>query len=195
MSYEKDLQQAVQDAEEWLRDCVIIDTETTGLQSAEIVQIAVIDHAGAVLLDTLVNPPHPERALIKSAKGICAVDIHGLTPDKLEGAPEWPEVYQRLVEAIRGRKVIIYNAEYDWPIIRRMCQAYDLPEPEPLTVDCAMKAYAVYIGDYSEYHGNYRYQRLPGGDHSALGDCRATLDVLKVMTGGTSWPAGIMGHS
>lgn len=31
---------------------------------------------------------------------------------------------------------------------------------------------------------NYRYQRLPGGDHSALGDARATLAVIKRMAGG-----------
>lgn len=28
---------------------------------------------------------------------------------------------------------------------------------------------------------NYRWQRLPGGDHSALGDCWATLKVLQKM--------------
>jgi len=28
---------------------------------------------------------------------------------------------------------------------------------------------------------NYRWQRLPGGDHSALSDCLATLKVLQAM--------------
>ena len=28
---------------------------------------------------------------------------------------------------------------------------------------------------------NDRWQKLPGGDHSALGDCRATLAILHEM--------------
>jgi DNA polymerase-3 subunit epsilon len=44
-----------------------------------------------------------------------------------------------------------------------------------------MHWYAQFVGDWNEYHGNYKWQRLPGGDHSALGDCRATLAVLKEM--------------
>lgn len=32
-------------------------------------------------------------------------------------------------------------------------------------------------------HGNNRWQKLPGGDHSALGDARATLAVIRKMAG------------
>jgi DNA polymerase III subunit epsilon len=45
--------------------------------------------------------------------------------------------------------------------------------------ECAMLAYSDWIGNWNEYHGNNRWQRLPGGDHTALGDCRATLKVLR----------------
>lgn len=182
-TYEQDRRAAIQAATEYLQNCVILDSETTGLVEAEIVQIAVIDHTGAVLLDTLVNPPHPERVLQKSSKGICAADIHHLTPDKLEGAPSWPEVWPKLAEVIRGRKVVIYNADFDWPIVRAMCAHYGIedPMPEPLTVDCAMELYAVFVGDWNEYRKSYTWKRLPHGDHSALGDCQATLLVLKTM--------------
>jgi DNA polymerase-3 subunit epsilon len=44
-----------------------------------------------------------------------------------------------------------------------------------------MRQYAAFVGEWNEYHGNYRWQRLPGGDHSALGDARATLSLLKRM--------------
>lgn len=67
-TYEQDRQAAIDAAAEYLRDCVILDTETTGLHDAEIVQIAVIDHAGTVLLDTLVNPPHPEREWLNAKR-------------------------------------------------------------------------------------------------------------------------------
>ena len=40
-------------------DWVIIDTETTGLRNAEIVQIGVLHGSGEVLLDSLVKPTIP----------------------------------------------------------------------------------------------------------------------------------------
>jgi len=74
-------------AEEWLKGCVILDTETTGLYEAEIVQLAIINHEGETLLNTLVKPEHPEKMMEKSSKGICAYDIHGIHPDMLANAP------------------------------------------------------------------------------------------------------------
>ncbi len=38
---------------------MILDTETTGLYDAEIVELSIIDTAGNVLLDTLVRPTRP----------------------------------------------------------------------------------------------------------------------------------------
>jgi len=180
-TYEEDRREVCEWARTMLLGCVILDTETTGLYDAEIVQIAVIDQDGAVLLDSLVEPPHPEKAL-KKHKGVCAADIHGLTPDKLKGAPTWTDIWPRLVEALAGRNLVIYNADYDWPIIRTMCDAYGLSTlPPHASIHCAMENYAAFVGEWNDYFGSYRWQRLPGGDHSALGDCRATLAVLKEM--------------
>jgi DNA polymerase III subunit epsilon len=41
--------------------------------------------------------------------------------------------------------------------------------------------YSQWVGERNEYHGDYKWQRLPGGDHSALGDCKATLEVIEAM--------------
>ena len=46
--------------------------------------------------------------------------------------------------------------------------------------ECAMNQWAIWCGDYSEYHGNYKWQRLNGG-HRALEDCRACLGLLHQM--------------
>jgi DNA polymerase-3 subunit epsilon len=62
--------------------------------------------------------------------------------------------------------------------------ARDMPDlnlDQLVTVHCAMQWYAQYVGEWHDYWGNYRWQRLPGGDHSALGDARATLSLLKRM--------------
>jgi DNA polymerase III epsilon subunit-like protein len=179
--------------EDWARklmadDFVILDTETTGLYSdAEIVQLAVIDKTGAVLLDTLIKPtqPIPERAIW----------IHGITDAMVEHAPTFDEIYNALLMAIGGKRVVIYNASFDiamlhqseqWDQIRRNPQKACLGQDgwQGLAVwEDAMIPYSDWVGDWSNYHRSNRWQSLPGGDHTALGDARATLALIKRMAG------------
>jgi DNA polymerase III epsilon subunit-like protein len=51
------------------------------------------------------------------------------------------------------------------------------------TIDwtCAMLEYSAFCGDYSQKYADYRFQRLPGAGHRALGDCRACLEVIEHM--------------
>ena len=48
-----------------------------------------------------------------------------------------------------------------------------------------MKPFAAYIGEWNDYHNNYRWQTLEKystqADHSALGDCKATLERIEQM--------------
>lgn len=71
-----------QQAREWLRNCVILDVETTGLDKyAEIVEISIIDEQGHILLNTLVKPlePIPDDVIA----------IHGITNEMVASAPSW----------------------------------------------------------------------------------------------------------
>lgn len=174
-------------AAEWARgllagEFVILDTETTDLSAGygEIVQIAVINHAGETLLDTYVNPYNPDRLMERRGEsGRSASDINGITPDMLLGAPVWPFVYARLLEVVAGRKVVIYNAGFDEAMIAGDCQRHGI-QHHPLNADCAMLAYAQYVGDWSSYWKDYRWQPLNGG-HTALSDCLACLALIRGM--------------
>lgn len=178
--------EARQDAIEWARnlieegDFVILDTETTGLEPgyAEIVQIAVINSAGDVLLDTYVKPHKIER-LTEKINGRSASDINGITPEMLENAPIWPDVAAQLWPVISGKKLIIYNAEYDVAMISEDCRRYRMGQPN-LIVECAMLTYAEFYGDYSSYWDSFKWQPLQGG-HTALSDCLATLNLIREM--------------
>jgi DNA polymerase-3 subunit epsilon len=46
--------------------------------------------------------------------------------------------------------------------------------------ECAMRRYAAYVGEPSK-RGGTRSQKLPGGNHSALGDALATLRLIEEM--------------
>lgn len=171
-------------------DFVILDTETTGLYSdAEVVQIAAIDKTGAVLLDSLVRPTQHIPAQ--------ATRIHGITDVMVVDAPTFEQMFDTLLMAIGGKRVVIYNMSFDvtmlhqteqWHQMKRnadwSCMGYDGWKALAVWED-AMEPYSAYVGDWNAYHGNYRWQRLPGGDHSALGDARATLAIIRKMAGET----------
>jgi len=180
-------------ARNWARDLlarqdwVILDTETTGLGSeAETVQIAVIAPDGAVLLNALVKPTRPIPP--------DATQIHGITDAMVTAALPFRDLHPALRALLQGRTVVIYNADYDTRILRQTAELAGL-DWRPITVECAMLRYAAFVGQWNSYHGNYRWQRLPTGDHhahDAVGDCKATLDVIRRMagTGPNLEPAG-----
>lgn len=161
--------------------CVILDMETTGLYDAEPVEIAVLDHTGAVLFNSRVKPLRPERLSKCGDSGMTATDIHGITAADLENAPTFGEVYPALYEALHGKHVVIYNKDFDIPILRATREEWGCAPFMFEKSSCAMEWYAQFCGDWSNYWKSYRWQSLPGGDHSALGDARATLDVLREM--------------
>ena len=154
-------------------DTLILDTETTGLGSdAEIVQIAIINLRGDVLIDTLVKPSGiiPDEA---SA-------IHGITLKTVEREPTFDQIAEQ-VRALLGRKMcLIYNTNYDVRLLQQSADAVGIStfKTQFARFQCVMLPYSAWVGEPGRSRGEYRWQRLPGGDHSALGDCRAVRRVL-----------------
>jgi len=163
--------------------CVILDSETTGLDGdAEIVQLSVINAQGVTLFDTLIQPSDPQLLLRPGKGGLCAAEIHGIYPEHLAEAPLFRDVYSELWKVLRDRPLVIYNRAYDTRVLKHCCALAGVQVPYTKTnTYCAMLTYAQFVGEWNDYRGDYRWQPLDGGDHSALGDCRATLKLLKRM--------------
>ena len=176
----------------WLEvNALVLDTETTGLgDDAEVVELAVIDCTGAVLLDTLVRPSGPVPAE--------AAAIHGITDAMLADAPTWSEIHDRFCDLVEGRQVVIYSREFDVRVINQTARRYGLQAPQGFdlaldgsAVHCAMQAYAEFRGEWSAEKGRYRWQKLSAAAeqqgvtvtnaHRALGDCLMTLGVVRAM--------------
>jgi len=155
---------------------VILDTETTGLgENDVIIQLAVIDIEGNPIINTLIKPSKRKRISTEST------EIHGIKIGDLKDAPTLLEIVDELEAAVKGKKAIIYNAEFDERMLFQTMIQDDFRKFIKFRMNCAMKHYAAFVGQYSEYHGDFKFQRLPGGDHTAGGDCLATLEVIKKM--------------
>lgn len=190
MSKQSDRAAAAHWARQILADerALILDTETTGLGVFDqVVQLAVIDIHGDTVIDTLIKPTRPIPQI--------ATGIHGITDAMVADAPNFGQIYDALLMAVGGERVVIYNKNFDVEMLHHSDQLYHLecdPSWVPIGQDGwrglavwedAMIPYSDWVGDWSEYHGNNRWQKLPGGDHSALGDARATLAIIKRMAG------------
>ncbi len=178
MSHKNDRELAKAWAKDLLtrKDWLLLDTETTGLHwGAEVIQVAVISPDGTELVNSLVKP------LARIEKSAAA--IHRITNEAVLSAPAFSEIYPALREILKPEILLIsYNAGFDRRMLRQSCQKYSLPDFENLW-QCAMEMYAQWYGEWNSHFGNYKWQPLQGGDHTALGDCKATLQTIKSMAG------------
>lgn len=150
-------------------DAVIIDVETTDLDG-RICEIAVIDTAGRVLLDTLVNPG---CAITAEASA-----VHGITADEVASSPSWDEIAGTVARLLAGRDVAAYNAPFDQGIVAsEMQRVGQSPSSMRSPWKCLMRARATVEG---------RPWRALGGGHRAVGDCLAALEVLEQLAFGPS---------
>ncbi len=156
---------------------LFIDTETTGLHrndGDDLVEVAVVDDDGALKLSTLVDPGRPIPA--------AAIAIHGITNEMVAGAPSADEVRRIVADLCACHDVVIYNASFDK-------QFLDLSGAS--SIACCMLRFAEFYGEWNEYYGNYRWQRLATtafetgfqwpttGPHRALADAMACCHVWR----------------
>jgi DNA polymerase-3 subunit epsilon len=162
------------------RNYVVLDTETTGLDSPEVVSVAVVDSHGKTLLNEFVRPAKPIEP--------GASRITGITNEAVKDRPEFPTIYESLKGAISGRLVVIYNASYDLKVLCNTCRRYNLEMPL-VEQWCAMEWFAKVYGKWDSNRKNYTWQKLStaagyfaveqNNAHDALGDCITTLRVIE----------------
>lgn len=166
---------------------VYLDTETTGLDgAAEVIEICLLDTDGSPLVHTLVRPRRPIPP--------DATRIHGVTNEMVALAPTWPEIWPQVEEALRGRLVGIYNAEFDLRILRATHACYQMRWPSSLFKSfCIMELYAQYYGQWNPRHRSYRWQSLAEAGrqcglslpnaHRAQADALLARALLEYMAG------------
>ncbi|MGV7185470.1 3'-5' exonuclease [Xanthomonas axonopodis] len=108
---------------------IFVDTETTGLNQDgrdEVLEIAIVNADGTILLNTLVCPARntawPE-----------AQAIHGISPQDVAGAPSWSGLLPKIASICAGKTVVFYNAPFDTSFF---------PTGFFQNVECAMRSYS-----------------------------------------------------
>jgi DNA polymerase III epsilon subunit-like protein len=95
---------------------VVIDTETTDLNGVVIEISAVCCATREVLYSSKV---YTDKPISKEA-----FELHGISSDMLTDAPKPDEVYRELKRVCEGRRVVAFNAEFDFYACKRTFQTY-----------------------------------------------------------------------
>lgn len=162
----------------------VLDTETTGLGPAdEIVQIAILDGAGAAVMHQLIKPTIPIPPVASAVHGIRDVDV--------AGAPSFKDIYIRLSALLAGQVIVAYNMDFDWRLLHQTASRYGLPAMRTGKRGCAMKQYAKFKGVRHSSGRNYVWHKLgvavaqeglqAAKAHDALDDARMTLSLIRKM--------------
>ncbi|WFB09527.1 TerD family protein [Streptomyces sp. LX-29] len=168
---------AVPDLRDYAFDWALVDVETSGLTPRQhrVLSIAVVtigpDGEQTGEFSTLLDPgcdPGP-------------VHVHGLTAERLRGAPTFEQVVGRIGALLEGRVMVAHNAQFDYdflahefaragshlPVAQRLCTLALNRRVDPPTPDMRLGTLAAHYG-------------VPQTKaHDALDDTRVLAGILR----------------
>jgi len=103
-------------------DFVAIDFETCNTQRSSPIQVGVVRVVNGV-------PRTPQVSAIMPPLGRREFDpniqkVHGLTPQDIHGAPEWPEIHERLVKYVGDLPLVAHNASFERSVITQTSETH-----------------------------------------------------------------------
>lgn len=165
------------------KNLIFLDTETTGLDvEAEIVEIALVDHAGQVIFESYCKPS-------KAKTDPKAFEVHGIGEEILAIAPAWADIEQEIKALLENKEIVIFNASFDMRLMRQTADAAstDVKWIHNLKTVCAMYYAASIYGATNRFgtislinaalKAGVTFERAA---HSAAGDTLATRLVYLV---------------
>lgn len=155
----------------------VLDLETTGFspRTERVVEVAVVhvspDGVAGREWSTLVHPGRPT---------VGATHVHGIRAGDVRSAPRFADVTAALVEVLAGRVLVAHNASFDVPFLRAELERAGvvMPDVAQLCTLAESRRHLPHLlrrklADCCAAAG----VRLTGA-HSALGDARATAELL-----------------
>lgn len=164
----------------WLKNgALFMDTETTGVdESAEIIEIAVINNEGWPVYESLIRPKVPITPKLTA--------LHGISNEMVAEAPHFWEIYNDLCSKLDGRLIIAYGADFDARMIRQTCELYDLKDLF-CRWGCAMQMYQDHIGREKRIKLSVAAEQCCvyplGNAHRARADAETMLQIVTVVAG------------
>jgi DNA polymerase-3 subunit epsilon len=156
-----------------------VDLETTGLEPGvdRVCEIGVVRfRADGEVLDEFATLLDPQRPM-------GATPIHGIAAEQVQGAPSFAEVAPGLERLLAGTVVVAHNLAFEDAFLTAEFRAAGRPVPRWPGLCTLVTARAQLDGSgfgLAALHRSLTAAPI-GAAHTALGDSRATAEVLAAM--------------
>lgn len=169
---------------------LVLDTETTGLQTSEghrIIEIGCVELINRRLTGNDYHVYlHPERDIDPEAS-----KVHGITLADLEGKPRFREIADELLAYLGDAELVIHNAEFDLGFLNYEFalwqKAHEPLESRLAVIDTLLEARRLHPGQRNNLDAlckRYGIDNTQRELHGALLDAQILADVYLAMTGG-----------
>ena len=168
---------------------VVLDTETTGLETSQdhrIIEIGCVELVNRRLTGRHYHQYiNPEREIDQGA-----MEVHGITNEYLVDKPVFPTISAEFLEFIRGAELVIHNAPFDVGFINHELAKLDNFEPVAnhcSVIDTLVMARQRHPGQKNNLNAlckRYGVDNSQRDLHGALLDAEILADVYLLMTGG-----------
>ncbi|MCX8081919.1 MAG: 3'-5' exonuclease [bacterium] len=113
-------------------ELVVLDVETTGLDPVEgrIVEIALIRIKEGNVVEKFVTLLNPEVKIPPEVSF-----IHGIKDEQIKDAPLFRDIAEKVLEIINGRTILVHNADFDIPFLKKELNLCGLDLSEIKVID------------------------------------------------------------
>src|SRR5210317_312908 len=171
---------------------VVLDTETTGLSTAQghrIIEIGCIEMVNRRLTGREFHRfLNPERDIDDGA-----VAVHGITREQLETEPRFSEIVDEFIEFVKDAELVIHNADFDVGFIEHELRLMKHQQPKVTdhcqVLDTLSLAREIHPGQRNSLDAlckRYEVDASRRDVHGALIDSELLARVYLAMTGGQS---------
>ena len=169
---------------------IVLDTETTGLSTAQghrIIEIGCLELVNRRLTGREYHRfLNPERDIDEGAER-----VHGISRADLEGQPLFADIAEEFLEFLRDSELVIHNADFDVGFIEHELRLMKHPKPaiaeHAMVLDTLALARKLHPGQRNSLDAlckRYAVDATKRDVHGALIDSELLANVYLAMTGG-----------
>ena len=169
---------------------IVLDTETTGLSTAQghrVIEIGCVELVNRRLTGREYHRfLDPERDIDEGAER-----VHGISRADLEGQPRFADVVDELLEFLQDSELVIHNADFDVGFLEHELKLMNHPKPDitdhAMVLDTLTLAREMHPGQRNSLDAlckRYEVDASGRDVHGALIDAELLARVYLAMTGG-----------
>ena len=169
---------------------IVLDTETTGLSTAQghrIIEIGCVELVNRRLTGREYHRfLDPERDIDEGAER-----VHGISRADLDGQPRFADIVEELLDFLKDSELVIHNAEFDVGFLEHELNLMNHPKPaitdHAMVLDTLSLARELHPGQRNSLDAlckRYEVDASKRDVHGALIDAELLARVYLAMTGG-----------